>query len=275
MSIPLQKGKYRMKIFRKQTILALLLSAAALLTVPVSAEDAAFANDATPIAVAAIKKAPELKLKDRTQIKVTSSDAAVPGASGSIVSGIFFDGYLSTGFTASFVDLPADAETDEAGNPVIPENAETASAKILSVYTATRTPEAVRSIAAILAGDGQTVLGVSVYGTNDSLQLDWTQLDLKSPAGINGPYTVFEIESEAERYSFYRIDIEVVSGSTFTLSELLLYKDADDTAVYRYESDGEVAAGETPKLVEVPEEKVDLRRNMFDRNGFRKDAFRH
>lgn len=257
-----------MNILKKQTILALILSAAALLSVSAAADEAEEAVPAADEAVveeAAEEAAAEEAVEEivppvidgMERIIVTSSDSSVPGTTDKVETSVFFDGSSSTGCTISFIELPA-PETDENGNPIVNEeyaDLEVADSKTFSIYTATRVPEALQAVAALFGGESGTVLGVSVYATNDSLLMDWTQLTVQNPVEKIGEYDVFTIAEEPVKYSFYRIDIEVIEGAGFDLSELVLYKPAVDEPEYAYVSDGEVEAGETPDLIEVSAEE--------------------
>lgn len=254
-----------MNILKKQTILALILSAAALFSVNAAAEDTAeTAVEETAVEEVAADEAAEevveeiapITIEGMERIIVTSADSSVPGTSDKVETSVFFDGKSSTGCTITFVEIPA-PETDEDGNPIVDEayaDAEIATEKTLSIYTATRVPEALQTVAALFGGESGTVLGVSVYATNDSLLMDWTQLTVKNPVEMIGEYSVFEIAEEPVSYSFYRIDITVVEGSGFDLSELILFKYITDEPEYQYVSDGEVEAGEAPELVEISAE---------------------
>ncbi|MBQ4354987.1 MAG: hypothetical protein IJC71_08850 [Clostridia bacterium] len=238
-----------MKLFKKQALLALFLAAAAMLSVSVSADEPEAASDAAAVNIDELI-APPIELEDMTRIKVTTSMASVPGTNGYIDSSVLFDGLKATGAVMTFLDLETDFPKDDKGNPIVPAAIEIADAKILSIYTATRVPEAVESFA--LHFDRTGSLGIRIYATNDSLLEEWTQLTFDGAPYKVGEYDVFDIADEPQKYSFYRIDIEVLSGSTYAVNELILFKDASDTSYFYYESDGEVLPGETPELIEVP-----------------------
>lgn len=251
-----------MNILKKQTFLALLLSAAALFAINASAEEIAetAVEEAEPIVAEVIEEVAPITVDGMERIIVTSSDSSIPGTSDKVDTTVFFDGKSSTGCTIGFIEIPAPA-LDENGEPIVDEayaDVEIATEKTLSIYTATRVPEALQTVAALLDGEVGTVLGVSVYATNDSLLMDWTQLTVINPVEKVDGYCVFEIAEEPVAYSFYRIDINLVEGNSFDLSELILFKNITDEPEYQYVSDGEVEAGETPELIEVPTEEAEV-----------------
>lgn len=244
---------------KTQKLLALILSVAALLAVNVNAA----AAETTSVAESTSTEIAPLVLEDMERIIVTSSDSKING-SHKVATANFFDGNLSTGCT--FVveeDVEEVPEENEAVEAVeVSEEIEeelkdcgVENSNTLSIYTATRVPEALQAIAGLFDGEKGTILGISVYATNDSLLIDWKQLTLKNPIEKIGEYDVLRIANYPQKYSFYRIDITVEEGSGFTLNELLLYKNVTNEPITYYESDGEVEAGETPELVEIPRKK--------------------
>ena len=139
-----------MKKFLTLILTALLLASS---SVTVFADDAVTAEEPAAEAAAVEETAvPEpLTLEGRTPVAVTSSasnfDADVAN---------FYDALPDTKCMIAF-----DAEAEE---------------KTFSVYTAARVPEALSDFAVILDGVKGTMITIEVYGTDDSLLLDWTPL---------------------------------------------------------------------------------------------------
>lgn len=219
---------YNMK---KNKLTALILSAVMLL--PMTAVSAS-ADDAE---TAAVEELIELQLEGLTRVQVTSSIAKLNGEDKDIAAEDFYDRLASTGYKVSL------------------EEGEKMGEKTLSVYTATRVPEAIEAFAMLFEAEPATVLAVNVYATNDSLLLDWKQLTVENPVEKNGDFHVISFTDAPEKYSFYRIDITLENGKDFTVNEIIPYKDASDTSYYYWADTDELEAGELPELIEVPAEK--------------------
>lgn len=218
---------------KKTKLIALITGAVMLFSmsaVSAGAEDAA-AEEEKPI---------ELTLDGLRRVIVTSSNSVLETDGKDVGSVNFFDHKASTGCTVAL------------------EEGENADEKTLTIYTATRVPEAVETFAMLFSGERGTILAIDVYATNDSLLNDWTQLTVERPVNKEGEFHIINITEAPEKYSFYRVDITIESGSAYTLNEILLYKDIDDDAVYYWdwENAGELEAGELPELVEVEAPKV-------------------
>lgn len=203
----------------------LLSFAAALLITSSLAVSAYAADDCELIA--------PIELEGKTKIVITSS--VCTGVEDAVLTDAL-DGLTSTYITVNF---------DEDGD------------KIFSIYTATRVPEPVSAFAAMIGGVSGTTVKVSAYATNDSLLLDWVQLDLANPPAEEDGYFVFDVLDKPEKYSFYRIDLELMFGDEFTLVEFAMFDDITDEPEYMYVFDPDgIDAGELPELVPVPEEEV-------------------
>jgi len=205
--------------------LTFLLTAALLAVAPVTvlADDAAD----TAAEAEAVTLAEPLVLDGMTQVIVTSSDTNLDAD----VSN-FYDAIAETKCRITF---PADAET-----------------KTFSVYTATKVPEALAKFAAIIDGEKGTVLTLNVYGTNDSLLMDWTPIAL-SAESLETEYAIFALSDNTTAYAFYRFDITLEYGDYFDLAELALFKETTDAPEMKYDLGDVVEAGEIPALVPVEE----------------------
>jgi hypothetical protein len=145
---------------------------------------------------AAVAVAEPLVLEGMTQMEVTSSDTSLDADAGN-----FYDALPETKCTITF-----DADAEE---------------KIFTVYTATKIPEDLAKFAAILDGEKGSVVTIEVYGTNDSLLLDWTPL-VFAPESLETEYAIFAMEEDSTRYAFYRFDFTLELGEYFDLAELAL-----------------------------------------------------
>lgn len=248
---------------KKKILFALVLSASMLFSVNVSA--LGIFDDPKPEVVeeineeVVVKEIEPLELDGMTRIVVTTSDSTIAGSTEKVATENFFDGKSSTGCTIIFEDSEAVEEDGELAD------CEVSTPKTFSIYTATRVPEAVESIAALFDGEKGTVLAINVYATNDSLLLDWKQLTLENPLYTDGNYDIINIANYPQKYSFYRIDITVEEGTYFTLSELLLYKDASDDSYYYYAHVEELEPGETPELIEVKKPRTTVFSNFINK----------
>lgn len=167
-----------------------------------------------------------------TQIEVTSSDTNIE-----VDAANFFDSIAETKCKITF---PAEAET-----------------KTFSVYTATKVPEAISNFAAIIDGEKGTVITIEVYGTNDSLLLDWTPLAF-SAESLDTEYAIFAMADNTTDYAFYRFDFTLETGDYFEIAELALFEVTTDEPEMMYDiTDGVVEEGETPALVPVVTEAVE------------------
>lgn len=177
---------------------------------------------------AAVTVAEPLVLDGMTQVAVTSSDSSLDAD----VSN-FYDAISETKCTITF-----DAEAEE---------------KIFSVYTATKVPEALAKFAVVLDGEKGSIVTIEVYGTNDSLLLDWTPLAFGMES-VEEEYAVFAMADNSTRYAFYRFDFTLELGEYFDLAELALYKVTTDEPEMQYDIGDSVEEGEIPALIPVEEE---------------------
>lgn len=176
---------------------------------------------------AAVTIAEPLVLDGMTQVAVTSSDTNLEADAAN-----FYDAIPETKCTITF-----DAEAEE---------------KTFSVYTATRVPEALAKFAAIVDGVKGTVVTIEVYGTNDSLLLDWTPLAF-GPESLETEYAIFAMADNSTTYAFYRFDFTLELGEYFDLAELALFKVTTDGPEMQYDLGEVVEEGEMPALVPVEE----------------------
>lgn len=212
--------------------LTYLLTAALLATAStgVFAEDVAVEAEPTDAeaGIEAISLATPLVLDGMTQIEVTTADSNIEADVAN-----FFD---SMPETACVIAFPEDAES-----------------KTFSVYTATRVPEALAKFAAIVDGEKGTVLTFEVYGTNDSLLLDWTPL-VFGPESLESEYAIFAMADDSTEYAFYRFDFTVEVGDYFELAELVLFEITNDDPEMMYDIQGDVVdLDNPPALIPVPE----------------------
>ena len=197
---------------KKAALLALVLALAAIFAVSVSAADE------EPFAF--------LELEGMTEITVTSSVNSTEDVS----SAAFFDKLISTG--AAFT-VSGDNRT-------------------LSVYTATGIPKSLSAFAAYLQGETGTVIGVNVFGTNDSSLENWTTvLPAGVPSEIDG-FRVFPVDDPMVGFAFYRFDFTVADGDGFILSELALYAVESDEPELVFAPLTSVEPGETLPLIPKP-----------------------
>lgn len=204
---------------------ALLLACA---SVNVLADDAVVTED-TAVATAAEETtvSEPFAIDGMTKVEVTSSDASLD-----VDTGNFYDTLPETKCTITF---DAEAET-----------------RTFSVYTATRVPEAIANFATILDGEKGTVITIEVYGSNDSLLLDWTPLAF-GPENLGGEYAIFSLSDNTTPYAFYRFDFTLELGDYFDLAELALFKVTTDAPAMEYDLGEVVEEGEIPALVPVTE----------------------
>ena len=217
-----------MKKFLTFALTAVLLACA---SVTVLADEAAIAEETAAVETAEeIVIAEPLTLEGMTQIVVTSS-ATDP----TVASGNFYDAVPETKCTITF---DAEAET-----------------KTFSVYTASKVPEALAKFAAIVDGEKGTVITFEVYGTNDSLLLDWTPLAF-GPENLDTEYAIFAMADNSTPYAFYRFDFTLELGEYFDLAELVLFKETTDAPEMQYDLGEAVEAGEIPALIAVEAEEA-------------------
>jgi len=207
-----------MKKFLAFLMTAVLLAGA---SVTVLADDAVTADE--PAAAAA----EPLTIDGMTQIEVTSS-----ASNFDVNVANFYDSIPETKCTIAF---DAEAET-----------------KTFSVYTATKVPEAIANFAAIVDGVKGTVITIEVYGTNDSLLLDWTPLAF-GPDSLDTEYAIFGLADNTTPYAFYRFDFTLELGDYFDIAELALFKVTTDAPEMQYDLGDFVEEGEIPALVPVEE----------------------
>ena len=202
--------------------LTFLLTAALLAVAPISIA----AEETAPAAEDAVVHVEPLVLDGMTQIEVTSSDTNMD-----VDAANFYDALAETKCSITF---PADAE-----------------ARTFSVYTATKAPEAVTKFAAIIDGIKGTVLTINVWGTNDSLLMDWTPIAL-SAENLETEYAIFALPDNTTAYAFYRFDFTLEFGEFFDISELALFKPADAPDMV-YDLGDVVEEGEIPALIPAAE----------------------
>lgn len=180
----------------------------------------------TPAAVLADDTADDaLTIEGMTQVTVTTSDTNMD-----VDAANFYDALSETKCTITF---DAEAET-----------------KTFSVYTATKVPEAIAKFAAIVDGEKGTIITIEVYGTNDSLLLEWTPLAF-GPESLETEYAVFALADNTTPYAFYRFDFTLEYGEYFDIAELALFKTETDEPEMEYALGDVVEEGEIPELVPV------------------------
>ncbi len=215
-----------MKKFLTLALTAVLLVCA---SVTVLAEDVVSAEEPAEAAAAEeITAAEPLTLEGMTQVEVTTSDSNFDADVAN-----FYDALPETRCTIAF--------------------GEDAEARTFSVYTATRVPEAIAKFAAIVDGEKGTVITIEVYGTNDSLLLDWTPLAF-GPENLETEYAIFALADNTTPYAFYRFDFTLEFGDYFDIAELALFKVTTDAPEMEYDLGDVVEEGEIPAIVPVAEE---------------------
>ena len=98
----------------------------------------------------------------------------------------------------------------------------------------------------------RSIVTIEVYGTNDSLLLDWTPLAFGMES-VEEEYAVFAMADNSTRYAFYRFDFTLELGEYFDLAELALYKATTDEPEMQYDLGEVVEEGEIPALIPAEE----------------------
>lgn len=235
------------------TLTAVIL--AAMLTVSAFAEEAVAENTPMPIDDAAVETAEAYPvIEGFDYVYISSSVSSVPGD-----IGFLFDGSTKTLCNLDMSDLPAEGRS-------------------VSIYATSVGPFTLTALAGVFSStEENTKMQVAVYGTNDSLLVDWNKIELSQNIYELGDYVVFtnndyeegaEAPAEPAVYQFYRIDITLLEGSSFALSELVLFRTPGELVPTKYVEEGaeesetveEAEATETAEeteTAEVPAEEAD------------------
>lgn len=159
--------------------------------------------------------------------------SSMSNASGDI--GYFFDGTTSTLCGMDMTGLPF---------------------RTVSIYMTSYAPFTLSAVAGVFSSsEADLSMQVSVYGTNDSLLVDWTQIELDANIYSIGDYTVFtnadyaegaEAPADPAVYQFYRVDLTLLSGNSYTLAELVFFRPEGPLMIPVYDTTDGVELGEEP-----------------------------
>ncbi len=221
---------YMKKVF---TILASLVLGA-MLAAPAFAAEAAEPMLISPAPDLSVLTAPEkefypvIKGFDYAPVKSSLSDA-----SGAI--DYFFDGSLKTMCGMDMTGLPY---------------------RTVSIYMTSYGPFTMSAMAAsILSSEEDLSIQVRIYGTNDSLLEEWTEVKLSSEVTSMEDYLIFtnvdyekgpRQPADPEKYQFYRIDLTLLEGNSFALAELVFFRPKGPLMVPVYDATNGVEVGEEP-----------------------------
>lgn len=147
---------------------------------------------------------------------------------------------------------------------------EEAETKTVNVYVVAAGPVVADTFAVKMGGEEGTVVGINVYATNDSTLEDWYRLTVNNPAEDKDGFKIFSVKEFARKFTYYKFEFVLLTGDSYSLTELALYCDEGEGSLVTYESDGEVEAGDTPtatvKSTKTNEEKAIP---VFDTFGIR------
>lgn len=214
-------------------ILTAALAASLLATAASAQSISPLAKKAEPIPVVAEGMAP---------LSVTSSVSDFGDK-----TALIFDGDLETSVKATY------GEEDETN--------------VFTIRAATGIPQALSAFALVTKSEDRTRLTVRVFGTNDSTETEWTPLTLHPPVVKTGEWHVFNLTEpeggweKAEKYAFYRIEIEITEGRGFTLGECMLIRPDLGEPELAYGAVESVEPGQTPPIVAVEKEEAEKPEN--------------
>ncbi len=212
----------------KKTLITAIL-AALMLAAAVSADDIAAPETAS---------APEI-LTAVDVSKEVPAVATVKGKYPSRVTTAVVDGVDSA---AGIFDKKAETWLEVT----FPEKTEE-SAKTVTVSTALQSPAVIDHVAVMLSLPEGAEIEIKVSATNDTTKDEWKQIKVTSTEEKDG-FTVCKLEKFARKYSFYRFELTLKNGNSFSLIELQPF--GDKTPNLRYDiKDGEVLPGTMPELV--------------------------
>jgi len=212
------------------TVFAALLIGAALAAPALAAEEGTPLEFVSAPANAAIAEGNAYPIIEGFDYAVMQS--AVSTMPGEI--GYVFDGSVQTMCGLDLTDLPT---------------------RTVSIYMTSHGPYTLSALAgAISSAEENLSLKVSVFGTNDSLLVDWTQIDLADTVYTLGDYVVFTASDYADgktpadpaAYQFYRVDLTLMEGNSFILAELVFFRPEGTRLIPVYDSSDGVEPGEEP-----------------------------
>lgn len=227
-------AKWRLTMKKVFTMLTTLLLGA-ILAAPAFAADAA-----EPLL---ISPAPEIT--DTAEVSAPQAYPVIEGfeyafvkssmsnASGDI--SYFFDGTTNTMCGMDMTGLPT---------------------RTVSIYMTSYAPYTLSAVAGVFSSsEADLSIQVSVYGANDSMLMDWTQIELDTNIYSLGDYVVFtntdyaegaEAAADPAVYQFYRVDLTLLAGNSFTLAELVFFRPEGPLMVPVYDTSDGVDIGEEP-----------------------------
>lgn len=142
------------------------------------------------------------QLDGMDRVIVTSSYS--PDSDGKIDTAPLFDHRTETGCMFDF----ADSES-----------------KTFTLYIGSRDSEIVNKFSGLFAGVEGTEVEIAFYATDNSELTEWTMLDVH-PLVKDGDWHVIEVENIEKGYAFYRIDFTLLTGDSFGILELSLFRTA-------------------------------------------------
>lgn len=142
------------------------------------------------------------QLDGMDRVLVTSSYS--PDNDGKIDTAPLFDHRTGTGCMFDFTDSES---------------------KTFTLYIGSRNSEIVNKFSALFAGDEGTEVEIAFYATDDAELNEWTAFDIH-PLVKDGDRHVLEVENIEKGYAFYRIDFKLLTGDSFGILELSLFRTA-------------------------------------------------
>lgn len=142
------------------------------------------------------------RLDGMDRVLVTSSYS--PDGDGKIDTAPLFDHRTGTGCMFDFTDSES---------------------KTFTLYIGSRDSEIVNKFSGLFAGAEGTEVEIAFYATDNPELTEWTMLDVR-PLEKDGDWHVIEVENIEKGYAFYRIDFTLLTGDSFGILELSLFREA-------------------------------------------------
>lgn len=131
---------------------------------------------------------------------------------------------------------------------------------VFTLKTATGLPEALSAVALITESRTNAELRVRIWGTNDSLEKEWTPLSFSLPVVKTGDWRILNLTEpeggwkNAVKYAFYKIEFSFDVGTSFDFAECLLIRPELGEPRLSYGSAEVVEEGQTPPVISSPAE---------------------
>lgn len=133
------------------------------------------------------------------------------------------------------------------------------SSRTVSIYMTSLAPFTLSALACAFSASEAVSVDVTVFGTNDSLLTAWDEIPLSTDVYEIGGYAVFtnekyavpdeNVPATAEEpvvYQFYRVDLTLLEGNSFTVAEMVFFRPAGPLMAPVYENPAEVGINEEP-----------------------------